>query len=430
MQAHACGLAPSVAFNPVLLKPGSDRIVAGGGARAGRRARSARGRTSSARPRCSTSSPRPSPTCGRGTTSSSARAPARPPRSTCGPTTSPTWAWRRPPTCRCVVVGDIDRGGVLAHLFGTVAVLDPADQAPDRRVRDQQVPRRSRAARPRARPAARAHRPPDARRRALGRTGCGSTPRTRCPPSPTGCSAAPAPPRGAQWLRVAVVRLPRISNATDAEALACEPGVAVRYVTEPSRLAGRRPRRAARLASRPWPTWPGCAAPGSPTPSSRTPKAGRPVLGICGGYQMLGRRDRATRTASRAAIGRRARPARPGGRVRRREARWPTRPARRGASRCTATRSTTGGWCAPATRRCSTAEGSDARRRARHPLARAAGERRVPPRAAAPGRRAGRPRPGSWSAPDTVVRRGARPPSSTCSATSSSSTSTPRRWNM
>src|SRR6185312_7244888 len=27
-----------------------------------------------------------------------------------------------------VVVGDIDRGGVLAHLFGTVAVLDPADQ--------------------------------------------------------------------------------------------------------------------------------------------------------------------------------------------------------------------------------------------------------------------------------------------------------------
>ena len=28
-----------------------------------------------------------------------------------------------------VLVGDIDRGGVLAHLFGTVAVLEPADQA-------------------------------------------------------------------------------------------------------------------------------------------------------------------------------------------------------------------------------------------------------------------------------------------------------------
>ena len=53
-----------------------------------------------------------------------------------------------------------------------------------------------------------------------------------------GVLGRPAPPHGSQWLRVAVVRLPRISNATDAEALACEPGVAVRYVTEPSRLDG------------------------------------------------------------------------------------------------------------------------------------------------------------------------------------------------
>ena len=28
-----------------------------------------------------------------------------------------------------VIVGDIDRGGLLAHLFGTVAVLDAEDQA-------------------------------------------------------------------------------------------------------------------------------------------------------------------------------------------------------------------------------------------------------------------------------------------------------------
>ncbi len=38
----------------------------------------------------------------------------------------------------------------------------------------------------------------------------------------------PAPPRGGEWLTVAAVRLPRISNSTDIEALACEPGVLVR----------------------------------------------------------------------------------------------------------------------------------------------------------------------------------------------------------
>src|SRR5205823_3766325 len=46
-----------------------------------------------------------------------------------------------------------------------------------------------------------------------------------------GVVGRPREPRGSQWLRVAVPRLPRISNATDVEALACEPGVAVRLVT-------------------------------------------------------------------------------------------------------------------------------------------------------------------------------------------------------
>ena len=42
MQAHACGLEPSVAFNPVLLKPGSDRsaqVVVRGRSRRRRRSR-------------------------------------------------------------------------------------------------------------------------------------------------------------------------------------------------------------------------------------------------------------------------------------------------------------------------------------------------------------------------------------------------------
>jgi adenosylcobyric acid synthase len=104
-----------------------------------------------------------------------------------------------------------------------------------------------------------------------------------------GVLGRPAPPLGGQWLRVAVVRLPRISNATDAEALACEPGVAVRYVTEPSRLADADlvvlPGTRATVADLGWLRRTGLA-----DAVLAHARAGRPVLGICGGYQMLGQR--------------------------------------------------------------------------------------------------------------------------------------------
>ena len=56
------------------------------------------------------------------------RVPAHPPRSTCAQPILPTWGWPAPRTCPSIVVGDIDRGGLLAHLYGTVAVLEPEDQ--------------------------------------------------------------------------------------------------------------------------------------------------------------------------------------------------------------------------------------------------------------------------------------------------------------
>jgi adenosylcobyric acid synthase len=85
---------------------------------------------------------------------------------------------------------------------------------------------------------------------------------------------------------VAVVRLPRTSNATDVDALAAEPGVDVRVTTDLDLcreadlmiLPGSR----ATVADLEWLRSRGLAA-----VVRQRAAAARPVLGICGGYQML-----------------------------------------------------------------------------------------------------------------------------------------------
>jgi adenosylcobyric acid synthase len=98
----------------------------------------------------------------------------------------------------------------------------------------------------------------------------------------------PGAPRGSEWLRVAVVRLPRISNATDAEALATEPGVQVRLTIEPAEIADADlvvlPGSKATVSDLAWLRDTGLA-----DAVLRHTAAGKPVLGICGGFQMLGR---------------------------------------------------------------------------------------------------------------------------------------------
>ncbi|MFP5283684.1 MAG: cobyric acid synthase CobQ, partial [Actinomycetes bacterium] len=87
-------------------------------------------------------------------------------------------------------------------------------------------------------------------------------------------------------LRVAVVPLPRVSNVTDVDALAAEPGVEVLVSSDPTVVAGADlavlPGSRATVSDLDWLRRTGLAG-------SLEQRAGRqaPTLGVCGGYQML-----------------------------------------------------------------------------------------------------------------------------------------------
>ncbi|WOP19825.1 cobyric acid synthase [Raineyella sp. LH-20] len=89
-------------------------------------------------------------------------------------------------------------------------------------------------------------------------------------------------------LTVAVVRLPRVSNATDIDALAAEPGIDLTVTTRPDVLAAADlvvvPGSRSTVGDLSWLRETGIGA----VLEARA-AADRPVLGICGGYQVLGR---------------------------------------------------------------------------------------------------------------------------------------------
>ena len=128
MQAPAARVEPEAAMNPVLLKPGSDRRSQVVRAGAGRSAEvDGDWATGASRPRCASTALaalddlrvalRRRDLRGRGQPGRDQ--PAR-------PATSPTWGWPGARGLPVVVVGDIDRGGVFAALFGTLALLRAA----------------------------------------------------------------------------------------------------------------------------------------------------------------------------------------------------------------------------------------------------------------------------------------------------------------
>lgn len=287
MQARAAGLAPSIRFNPILLKPGSDRTsqlvvrgrVAGEVAAADyikhrdRLAGVVDDELSSLRTEFDA------------VICEGAGSPAE---INLRATDLANMGLARDAHLPVILVGDIDRGGLLAHLFGTVAVLAPEDQALIAGFLVNKF---------RGDPALLA--PGLTQLEHLtGRPTYGVVPFDDGFWLDTEDSVSviaqrvvglPQPPIGEQWLSVAAVRLPRISNSTDIEALACEPGVMVRWVTDPADLSDADviviPGSKATVADLNWLRHGGLA-----DGIAAHAQSGRPVLGICGGFQMLCRR--------------------------------------------------------------------------------------------------------------------------------------------
>jgi adenosylcobyric acid synthase len=181
-----------------------------------------------------------------------------------------------------VLAGDISRGGVIAALVGTFAVIDPEDRAliaatlinkfrGDPSLFDE------------------------GRRFIAEHTGVpclGPVPwfpdAVRLPAEDSLALEGPVPPRPGKYL-VAVPRLPRIANFDDLDPLRAEPGVTVAIVPpgEPIPpaadliiLPGSKATRADLAALR---------AEGWDIDIKAHVRAGGRVVGLCGGYQMLGR---------------------------------------------------------------------------------------------------------------------------------------------
>jgi adenosylcobyric acid synthase len=185
-----------------------------------------------------------------------------------------------------LVVADIDRGGVFASLYGTLALLSPEDQAlvsgfVINKFRGDDgilAPGLGQLA------------------RLTGRPTLGVLPFVEdlwmdVEDSLALDASRPETPPGAggDTLEVAVLRLRWISNFTDADALSAEPGVRVRFTRSPADVE-----RADLVVV------PGTKATVEDLERLRAAgldralegraERGDPILGICGGYQLLGER--------------------------------------------------------------------------------------------------------------------------------------------
>lgn len=176
-----------------------------------------------------------------------------------------------------LLVGDIDRGGVFAQLYGTVALLDEEERAMVKGVIINKFRGDERILTPGLRQLEDLIHIPVV----------GVVPYVKLDIDDEDSLSERLTNGPAKLIDIAVIRLPRLSNFTDFRALEAVEGVSVRYVArtgefgEPDLviLPGTKNTMADLLWLR---------QSGLEGKVLRFSHAGGPVLGICGGYQMLG----------------------------------------------------------------------------------------------------------------------------------------------
>jgi adenosylcobyric acid synthase len=180
---------------------------------------------------------------------------------------------------RCLLVTDIDRGGAFAHLYGTWALLPPEQRA----LLHGFVLNRFRG------DAALLEPGPQQLQQLTGVSTVATLPMVwqHGLPEEDGAFDDGSGASGPVRLRIAVIAWPRISNLDEFQPLKNIPGVRLRWVRTP-----------AELADADWVILPGSKNTAADLQWLRArglapavvdhANAGRPVLGICGGLQVLG----------------------------------------------------------------------------------------------------------------------------------------------
>lgn len=177
-----------------------------------------------------------------------------------------------------LLVGDIDRGGVFAQLLGTIELLEPEERA---RIRGLII-NKFRGDKTILDPGL------DILEARTGKAVLGVVPYLDVALEDEDSLSTALEARQAEGgIDIAVIRLPRISNFTDFTALATEPGVSVRYVSSVRELGEPDvlilPGTKSTIRDLDW-----LRSTGLEAKILQKQARGTLILGICGGFQMLG----------------------------------------------------------------------------------------------------------------------------------------------